>query len=261
MITFSGPLAGLNPEAGDWFAQAWNYRYGPAYGSDELSVRHPDTSGHDVLEITSVHLTGMGKRIFLEIPQLQPADTLHLHCRTPGLLSRDIFLTAHKLSPAFTEFPGYAFIAKAPVSGQPVLNLPGNEPMPVKWEEGARGRELRVHATTGLQFAEKELEARVGERISLVFENPDVVPHNWVLGALGSTGSLVEEANRMISEPGALARHYVPDCAEVLAHTRLVEPAKSTTIHFTAPTVPGDYPYLCSFPGHAMIMRGVLHVK
>ena len=261
MITFSGPLPGLKPEARDWFAQAWNYRYGPAYGSDEWSVRNPDTSGHDVLEITSVHVTGKGKRIFLEIPQLQPSNTLHLHCRAPGLLSRDIFLTAHKLSPAFTDFPGYAFIAKAPVSSQPVLNLPGNQPMPVKWEEGPGGRELRVHATTGLQFAEKELEIRIGERISLVFENPDVVPHNWVLGAMGSTGSLVEEANRMISEPGALARHYVPDSPEVLVHTRLVEPAKSTTIHFTAPTVPGDYPYLCSFPGHAMIMRGVLHVK
>jgi azurin len=46
-----------------------------------------------------------------------------------------------------------------------------------------------------------------------------------------------------------------------VAHTRLLDPGKSTTIYFTAPKEPGRYPYLCSFPGHAQLMRGVLIVE
>ena len=32
------------------------------------------------------------------------------------------------------------------------------------------------------------------------------------------------------------------------------------TIEFTAPAEPGDYPYICTFPGHWRLMNGVLHV-
>jgi azurin len=28
-----------------------------------------------------------------------------------------------------------------------------------------------------------------------------------------------------------------------------------------APTAPGDYDYICSFPGHAALMKGVLRVE
>ena len=118
-----------------------------------------------------------------------------------------------------------------------------------------------MQATTGLQYVQTELHAKPGERLSLAFDNPDVVPHNWVLGTPGSGQAIFERANRMIAEPGALARHYVPDMAEVLVFCRMVEPASSTTIHFNVPLTAGDYPYLCTFPGHGMIMRGVLHVK
>jgi azurin len=30
-------------------------------------------------------------------------------------------------------------------------------------------------------------------------------------------------------------------------------------VTFTAPAA-GDYPYICTFPGHYMTMRGVMHV-
>ena len=35
---------------------------------------------------------------------------------------------------------------------------------------------------------------------------------------------------------------------------------KEEVLEFTLAT-PGDYPFVCSFPGHGIIMRGVLHVK
>ena len=61
--------------------------------------------------------------------------------------------------------------------------------------------------------------------------------------------------------PDALARHYVPDSADILCHTRVLDPQKKTAIHFTAPAKAGRYPYVCSFPGHWAVMRGVLIVE
>jgi azurin len=58
-----------------------------------------------------------------------------------------------------------------------------------------------------------------------------------------------------------LARHYVPESPDILCHTRILDPQKTTTIHFAAPAQPGRYPYLCTFPGHWMVMRGVLIVE
>jgi azurin len=97
--------------------------------------------------------------------------------------------------------------------------------------------------------------------LSLTINNPDVMPHNWVLGARGSIDRITDLANKLVADPKAITRHYVPDAPEVLVHTRVIEPANSTTIHFDAPKEPGDYPYLCTFPGHASIMRGVMKVE
>jgi azurin len=65
----------------------------------------------------------------------------------------------------------------------------------------------------------------------------------------------------MITDPDGLAKHYVPDSPDVLFYTDMTNPNASSTIHFTAPDQPGTYPYLCTFPGHWMIMNGQLKVE
>ncbi|MDF1814409.1 MAG: GDSL-type esterase/lipase family protein [Verrucomicrobiales bacterium] len=103
------PPAGLaNKEK--WFAQHWNYRYGPAYGSAEYSVVEPERKGHDELEIRSIHPVDGGKKWFIEIPQLQPVNQLHLHF--DGEQRIEIFATIHSLGQAWTDFPGYTKIPK-----------------------------------------------------------------------------------------------------------------------------------------------------
>lgn len=246
-------------DAGNFFAQQWNYRYAATYGSDEYSLRQPDRRGHDPLEVRGAHLLPDGRSVFVEIPQLRPAHITHLHCELPGLLARDFFLTLHKLGPAFTDFPGYQAIAKAPLPNDvppPVTAVA----KPVKWERGQPGRVLEIQTAAGLQYAQKELRAKAGERLSLTLGNPDTMPHNWVLlkpGAVERVGAL---ANALITAPDAVARHYVPASADILCHTRVIDPQKTTTIHFTAPEPPGHYPFVCTFPGHWAIMRGVLIV-
>ena len=41
----------------------------------------------------------------------------------------------------------------------------------------------------------------------------------------------------------------------------VIEPGKRHVLHFRAPKKPGDYPFLCTFPGHWMAMNGILRVK
>jgi len=53
----------------------------------------------------------------------------------------------------------------------------------------------------------------------------------------------------------------VPDSEDVLFHTQLLEPNGSDAIYFVAPQTPGDYDFICSFPGHYALMHGQLHVS
>jgi azurin len=120
---------------------------------------------------------------------------------------------------------------------------------------------LVVEATTGLQYLQKGLTAKAGEKLTLRFKNPDVVPHNWLLVRPGSLQAVGTLCNRMITDPQGLAKHYVPDTPDTLAWTDMVQPQGEFQIHFTAPAEKGDYPYLCTFPGHWMVMNGVLTVE
>ena len=43
--------------------------------------------------------------------------------------------------------------------------------------------------------------------------------------------------------------------------TSLVQPGQSVTVQFRAPSEPGDYPFVCTFPGHWRVMNGVLRVR
>lgn len=254
-LEFSQPLS--SADATQFFAQQWNYLHSPAYGSDEYSVRQPNQPGHDVLAIASVQLAAGGRSLFLEIPQLLPCHQLHLHTTQTGWMSPDLYFTLHTLGPAFTDFPGYALVAKSLPTAPAVVVQPV---LPSPFEKGAAGRALKITTAAGLQFAQRELACHAGERISLTLENGDLIPHNWVLGKAGTDETIADLAERNVTAPSAYASSYVPPTADVLAHTRLTNPGQSTVIHFTAPAAAGDYPYLCTFPGHTKVMRGVLHV-
>jgi azurin/sugar phosphate isomerase/epimerase len=253
LVRFNEPVG--VPEASTTFAQCWNYLYSAAYGSPEYSLRYADTPGHDLLEIRSVQRLEDGKALFIEIPQLIPASQVHLHLST----GHDLFVTAHRLGEAFTDFHGYTQITKTNHAAQLGMTAPAaSEPNP--WTSGESGRAIIVEAALGLQFVQKTIKAKAGERLSLTFKNPDLVPHNWILGKPRTLQSLGEKCNLMITDPQGLAKHYVPQSDDVLIYTDMVNAKGEFTIHFNAPKEPGEYPYLCTFPGHWMVMNGVMTV-
>ncbi|HWK98781.1 MAG TPA: plastocyanin/azurin family copper-binding protein, partial [Parapedobacter sp.] len=76
----------------------------------------------------------------------------------------------------------------------------------------------------------------------------------------GTLDIVGKAADDMLRSSEAFEKQYIPSVPEVLHYTPLVNPGESFTLEFTAPTEPGDYPYLCTFPGHWRGMNGIMRV-
>jgi len=61
--------------------------------------------------------------------------------------------------------------------------------------------------------------------------------------------------------PEGQEKQYVPDIAQVLYSSALIDPGESIVLQFTAPQEPGEYPFVCTFPGHWRTMNGILKVE
>ena len=125
--------------------------------------------------------------------------------------------------------------------------------------------ELKPHAQNPLGYDKTELTVKAGQKVKLTLNNTGSIapqPHNFLLlkpGKLDAVGAL---ANAMLADPQGMAKHYIPEAAkpDILVNTKLVQPNQTETIEFVAPAEAGDYPYMCTFPGHWLLMRGVMHV-
>ena len=265
LLDFNLPIdQSVVSQPGSCFAQVWNYRYSSSYGSLEYSTKHPGTRGHDVLPIRSVHVVGDGQTLFLDMPDLQPVDQLHLRLDVGNGPPQELFATVHKLAPPFTELPGYQPTEKVIAAHPRLADLAAlkAKPLPNPWSAKIPNvKTVSVTAGKNLTYANPAIKAKAGETIRLRFINPDVVPHNWVLirpGTLATVGDLV---NKIISEPDAAIRSYIPKTDDVLFYVDVVEPGSEASIYFKVPDAPGRYPFLCSFPGHWMVMNGVMTVQ
>jgi uncharacterized cupredoxin-like copper-binding protein len=93
-------------------------------------------------------------------------------------------------------------------------------------------------------------------QVTLAFNNTSGVnQHNWILANGG------DDVAARIDEAALGAEGYIPTGADVLAHSRLLNPGENETVTFTAPAA-GTYTYLCTVPGHyAAGMKGTLTVQ
>ena len=82
--------------------------------------------------------------------------------------------------------------------------------------------------------------------------------HNIVFTVPGAADQVGELALKLGLNGEVMS--YVPNSSSVLYHSKLLQPKESETIYFTAPDKPGDYPYVCTYPGHYLSMKGILRV-
>lgn len=113
-----------------------------------------------------------------------------------------------------------------------------------------------------MKYDKAELTVKAGAKVMLLFKNEKcALQHNFLLLKPGTKDAVGALADKMLTDPQALAKQYIPESADVLVKGhKLIGIGQSDLIEFTAPAEPGDYPYICTFPGHWRLMNGVLKV-
>jgi len=109
-------------------------------------------------------------------------------------------------------------------------------------------------------FDKSLIVVEAGKPVELVLINDDAMPHNLVIAAPGALEQIGNAAEKLSPTPDATGRLYIPDSPQVLHATKLVEPRHQARLSFTAPDATGDYPFVCTFPGHWRRMNGTLAV-
>jgi len=123
---------------------------------------------------------------------------------------------------------------------------------------------FEITANDTMKFNLTRLEVKPGQQVKVTLTNMGSLPkaamgHNWVLLKQGVDPKMVADA----SVTAAATDYVSPQMAEhIIIHTKLLGPKQSDEVTFTAPTEPGEYHYLCTFPAHFLSgMTGVLVVK
>lgn len=138
----------------------------------------------------------------------------------------------------------------------------GNNPsknttvMPADWSKGP-DVQITIGTKPGLKFDKELLEVKEGSKVKLVFSNNDDMLHNLLITKKGKGEVVGELALHMGLKGTELG--FIPDSDDLLWATCLLQPETSQAIYFVAPKA-GDYPYICSYPGHYLAMRGVMRV-
>ena len=111
-----------------------------------------------------------------------------------------------------------------------------------------------------LRFSPEVFGVKPGSRVSLTLDNSDAMIHNLLL-AKGDAKSIdrIAEAALNLGEKG-LAAGFIPKDPSIIASIGLVQAGEKSTIQFNAPLEIGDYPFVCTFPGHSLSMRGTMKV-
>jgi putative heme-binding domain-containing protein len=99
-----------------------------------------------------------------------------------------------------------------------------------------------------------------GRPVQVILENNDLMPHNLVITAPGQLRKVALEGAELGATPGLDGKMYVPKSPDVLYSTKMVNAGTRESLTLTAPTEPGEYPYVCTFPRHWMRMYGVMVV-
>lgn len=128
---------------------------------------------------------------------------------------------------------------------------------------GADRRSIRIAGNDAMKFSLQRIDAAPGESLEVVLTvqgamSKSEMAHNWVLLVRGANvDSFVMSASM------ARKTDYLPAAKrdQMLAATALAGAGETVRVAFRAPEEPGEYVFLCTFPGHyASGMKGKLVV-
>jgi azurin len=111
-----------------------------------------------------------------------------------------------------------------------------------------------------MAFDLKWFAVEAGKPVQIVLYNPDAMSHNLVVSLPGSLREVGTAGSTMSLSSDPNAKAYVPDSPLVLHATRLLNWGETARLNFPAPAKPGEYIFVCTFPGHWVRMYGVMLV-
>ena len=122
-------------------------------------------------------------------------------------------------------------------------------------------RVVRLHTVEEeMRYDKPWFAVEAGRPVQVVLENEDLMPHNLVITSTGKLKEVALAGAALGTTPGLDGKLYVPESPDVLFSTRMVNAGSREVLTFTAPSEPGEYPYVCTFPRHWMRMYGVMVV-
>ncbi|HET7314807.1 plastocyanin/azurin family copper-binding protein [Salinisphaera sp.] len=125
-------------------------------------------------------------------------------------------------------------------------------------------KSITIVGRNDLRFSKDHITVAPGQKITVKLVNKSHLPasamsHNWVLLKSGTDAGAFDNAAQ-----SAANNDYMPKSMSdrIIAHTDMVGGGHSDSVTFTAPSKPGDYEYICTFPGHFRAgMKGTLTVS
>lgn len=99
-----------------------------------------------------------------------------------------------------------------------------------------------------------------GRDFQVVLRNEDLMPHNLVFTQPDKLQDVALAGAAIGPTIGTSGKQYVPDSPDVIAATKMVPSDGQARLTIKAPAKAGEYPFVCTFPGHWMRMYGVMIV-
>ena len=123
---------------------------------------------------------------------------------------------------------------------------------------------VQITADDKMKYSLTAFEVKPGQQVSVTLTNVGTSPkasmgHNFIVLKQNTNVPKFLDEGSMHAAQNYIAPEFAKD---VIASTKLLGPGESDTVTFTAPFVPGDYVFICAFPGHyASGMHGLMTVK
>jgi glucose/arabinose dehydrogenase/azurin len=109
-----------------------------------------------------------------------------------------------------------------------------------------------------IKYDVTDLKVPVSKKLQIIFNNPDIMQHNMVIVKPGTADQVANLSIALGAE--GFKKNFVPESSDILTASRLLGQGEKQTLEITFDK-PGKYPFVCTFPGHATLMRGHIIVK
>jgi len=188
--------------------------------------------------------------------------------KAPGLFKKELELPLRigfdnrKGEERITEYPDTAFFMRANLLNAKLETLAStNAATTAPVATGKIDRTIVIKVLKDvMKYDQQLITVKAGITVQIVLQNPDFMQHNLLILKPGTSDKVGAAADKLAMDPNGAKMQYVPKLPEVLVSTPLINPGGKYTVTFKVPATPGDYPYICTFPGHWRIMNGVLRV-